>query len=145
MKEEEWDNVMAVNLKGAFNCTRAAIRHMLKKGGGIVNISSVAGIMGNAGQSNYAASKAGLIGFTKSIAREYGERNIRANVVAPGLIKTRMTDEIDERSKEVIIKSIPLKRYGEPQDVASAVYFLLSEYGAYITGEVINVNGGLYM
>jgi 3-oxoacyl-[acyl-carrier protein] reductase len=118
---------------------------MLKKGGGIVNISSVAGIMGNAGQSNYAASKAGLIGFTKSIAREYGERNIRANVVAPGLIKTRMTDEIDERSKEVIIKSIPLKRYGEPQDVASAVYFLLSEYGAYITGEVINVNGGLYM
>jgi 3-oxoacyl-[acyl-carrier protein] reductase len=97
--------------------------------------------MGNAGQSNYAASKAGLIGFTKSIAREYGERNIRANVVAPGLIKTRMTDELDERSKEVIIKSILLKRYGEPQDVASAVYFLLSEYGAYITGEVINVNG----
>lgn len=145
MKEEDWDKVMAVNLKGAFNCTKAAIRHMLKKGGGIVSISSVAGIMGNAGQSNYAASKAGLIGFTKSIAREYGERNIRANVVAPGLIKTRMTDELDERSKEVIIKSIPLKRYGEPQDVASAVYFLLSEYGAYITGEVINVNGGLYM
>ncbi|MBP8625714.1 MAG: 3-oxoacyl-[acyl-carrier-protein] reductase [Syntrophorhabdaceae bacterium] len=145
MKEEDWDRVIRINLKGVFNCTRAAIRHMLKTGGGIVSISSIAGVMGNAGQANYAASKAGIIGFTKSIAREYGERGIRANAIAPGFIKTKMTDAFDEKTRDVMLKSIPLKRLGEPIDVARVVYFLLSEYGGYITGEVINVNGGLYM
>ncbi|MCX7966573.1 MAG: 3-oxoacyl-[acyl-carrier-protein] reductase [Syntrophorhabdaceae bacterium] len=145
MKEDDWDRVIKVNLKSVFNCTRAAIRHMLKTGGCIVNISSIAGVMGNAGQANYAASKAGIIGFTKSIAREYGERGIRANAIAPGFIKTRMTDTLDEKTKEEMLRAIPLKRFGEPKDVAHVVYFLLSEYGSYITGEVINVNGGLYM
>ncbi|HOJ71335.1 MAG TPA: 3-oxoacyl-[acyl-carrier-protein] reductase [Syntrophorhabdaceae bacterium] len=145
MKEDEWDRVIKVNLKSVFNCTRAVIRHMLKNGGSIVNISSIAGVMGNAGQSNYAASKAGIIGFTKSIAREYGERNIRANAIAPGFIKTRMTDSFDDKTREEMLRAVPLKRLGEPIDVARVVYFLLSEYGGYITGEVINVNGGLYM
>ncbi|MGD9578772.1 MAG: 3-oxoacyl-[acyl-carrier-protein] reductase [Syntrophorhabdus sp.] len=145
MKEEDWDRVLQVNLKSAFNCTRAAVRYMLKTGGSIVNISSIAGVMGNAGQANYAASKAGLIGFTKSVAREYGERGIRVNAVAPGFIKTKMTESLDEKSKETMFKAIPLGRLGEPDDVAHVVYFLLSEYGSYITGEVINVNGGLYM
>jgi len=145
MKEDEWDRVIRVNLKSAFNCTKAVLRHMLKTGGSIVSISSIAGVMGNPGQSNYAASKAGLIGFTKSIAKEYGERNIRANIVAPGFIKTKMTEILDEKSKEEMLKMIPLKKYGEPSDIAHAVYFLLSEYGSYITGEVINVNGGLHM
>ncbi|OPX97719.1 MAG: 3-oxoacyl-(acyl-carrier-protein) reductase FabG [Syntrophorhabdus sp. PtaU1.Bin002] len=144
MKEEDWDRVMQVNLKSAFNCTKEVIRHMLKTGGSIVNISSVAGVMGNAGQANYAASKAGLIGFTKSIAREYGERNIRVNAVAPGFIKTKMTEFMDEKMREGTLKAIPLKRLGEPLDIAHAVYFLLSKYGSYITGEVINVNGGLH-
>ncbi|HQH43036.1 MAG TPA: 3-oxoacyl-[acyl-carrier-protein] reductase [Syntrophorhabdaceae bacterium] len=145
MKEDEWDRVIKVNLKSVFNCTRAVIRHMLKNGGSIVNISSIAGVTGNAGQSNYAASKAGIIGFTKSIAREYGERNIRANAIAPGFIKTRMTDSFDDKTREEMLRAVPLKRLGEPIDVARVVYFLLSEYGGYITGEVINVNGGLYM
>ncbi|OPY80171.1 MAG: 3-oxoacyl-(acyl-carrier-protein) reductase FabG [Syntrophorhabdus sp. PtaU1.Bin153] len=144
MKEEDWDRVIQVNLKSAFNCTKAVIRHMLKTGGSIVNISSVAGVMGNAGQANYAASKAGLIGFTKSIAREYGERGIRVNAVAPGFIKTKMTEFMDEKMRGEMVKAIPLKRLGEPLDIAHAVYFLLSEYGSYITGEVINVNGGLH-
>ncbi len=145
MKEEDWDRVLQVNLKSAFNCTRAVVRYMLKTGGSIVNISSIAGVMGNAGQANYAASKAGLIGFTKSVAREYGERGIRVNAVAPGFIKTKMTESLDEKSKETMFKAIPLGRLGEPDDIAHVVYFLLSEYGSYITGEVINVNGGLYM
>lgn len=145
MTEDDWDQVMRVNLKGVFNCTKAVLRHMLKKGGSIVSLSSVTGLMGNAGQSNYAASKAGLIGFTKSIAREYGERNIRANAVAPGFIQTSMTGVLDEGVKEKMKQSIPLKRAGEPLDVARVVYFLLSEYGSYITGEVINVSGGLYI
>lgn len=145
MSEEDWDQVMRVNLKGVFNCTKSVLRHMLKKGGSIVSVSSVTGLMGNPGQSNYAASKAGLIGFTKSIAREYGERNIRANAVAPGFIETKMTDALDEGVKERMKQAIPLKRTGEPLDVARVVYFLLSEYSSYITGEVINVSGGLYI
>ncbi|MCX5806670.1 MAG: 3-oxoacyl-[acyl-carrier-protein] reductase [Proteobacteria bacterium] len=145
MKEEDWDRVIRVNLKSVFNCTRAVIRHMLKTGGSIVNISSIAGVMGNAGQSNYAASKAGIIGFTKSTAKEYGERGIRVNAVAPGFINTKMTEILDDKYKEEMRKAIPLKKYGEPIDIARVVYFLLSEYGGYITGETINVNGGLYM
>ena len=144
MSEEEWDQVLRVNLKGVFTCTKAVIRHMLKKGGSIVNISSIAGLMGNAGQSNYAASKAGIVGFTKSIAREYGERGIRVNAVAPGFIVTKMTDTLDEAWKEKTVKAIPLGRAGEPIDVARVVYFLLSDYSAYVTGETINVSGGLY-
>jgi 3-oxoacyl-[acyl-carrier protein] reductase len=145
MSEEEWDQVMRVNLKGVFACTKAVLRHMLKKGGSIVNISSIAGLMGNAGQSNYAASKAGIIGFTKSVAREYGERNIRANAVAPGFIVTQMTHTLDEAWKEKTVSMIPLKRPGEAIDVARVVYFLLSDYSAYVTGETINVSGGLYI
>jgi 3-oxoacyl-[acyl-carrier protein] reductase len=144
MSEEEWDSVIRVNVKGVFTCTKTVIRHMLKKGGSIVNISSVAGLMGNAGQSNYAASKAAIVGFTKSIAREYGERGIRVNAVAPGFIVTKMTDTLDEAWKEKTVKAIPLGRAGEPVDVARVVYFLLSDYGAYVTGETINVSGGLY-
>ncbi len=144
MSEEEWDQVIRVNLKGVFACTKAVMRHMLKKGGSIVNISSIAGLMGNAGQSNYAASKAGIVGFTKSVAREYGERQIRVNAVAPGFIVTKMTDTLDEAWKEKTVKAIPLGRAGEPMDVARVVYFLLSEYSAYVTGETINVSGGLY-
>ncbi|MHB8110576.1 MAG: 3-oxoacyl-[acyl-carrier-protein] reductase [Syntrophorhabdaceae bacterium] len=145
MKEDDWDRVLRVNLKSVFNCTKACVRHMLKTGGSIVNISSIAGVMGNPGQANYAASKAGIIGFTKSVAKEYAERSIRVNAIAPGFIRTKMTDVLDARTKETMFGAIPLKRLGEPEDVANAVYFLLSHYSGYITGEVINVNGGLYM
>jgi len=145
IKEEDWDAVLSVNLKSVFNCTKAAVKHMLRTGGGIVNISSVVGVMGNAGQANYSASKAGMIGFTKSTAKEYAERGIRVNAVAPGFISTKMTDALNEKTREEMFKAIPLKRLGESKDVAYAVYFLLSEYGSYITGEVINVNGGLHM
>lgn len=145
IKEEDWDAVLDVNLKSVFNCTKAVVKYMLRTGGSIVNISSVVGVMGNAGQANYSASKAGMIGFTKSVAKEYAERAIRVNAVAPGFIRTKMTDALDEKTKEEMFKAIPLKRLGESDDVAYVVYFLLSKYGSYITGEVVNVNGGLHM
>jgi 3-oxoacyl-[acyl-carrier protein] reductase len=146
MKEEQWDQVMAVNLKGTFNFTKAAIRVMLRqKSGKIINIASITGLMGNAGQANYAASKAGVIGFTKAIAREYADRGITVNAVAPGFISTSMTDAIPERDREALIAQIPMKRLGTPEDVAQAVYFLASEGANYITGQVLGINGGLYM
>ena len=145
MSEDDWDLVIRINLKGVFNCTKAVIRHLLKKGGSIVNIASIAGLMGNPGQSNYAASKAGIVGFTKSIAKEYGERGIRVNAVAPGFIRTDMTTALDEKYRETMTQAVPLRRAGEPVEVASVVYFLLSDYGSYVTGEVINVSGGLYI
>jgi len=145
MSEDDWDQVMQVNLKGVFNCTKAVIRRLVKTGGNIVNIASVAGLTGNRGQANYAASKAGVIGLTKSLAREYGERGIRVNAVAPGYIRTDMTASFNEKQREALVQTTPLRRAGEPIDVARVVYFLLSEYASYITGEVINVSGGLYM
>ncbi|MBW1838353.1 MAG: 3-oxoacyl-[acyl-carrier-protein] reductase [Deltaproteobacteria bacterium] len=146
MKEEQWDQVMAVNLKGTFNFTRAAIKVMMrKKSGKIINIASITGMMGNAGQANYSASKAGVIGFTKAIAREYADRGITVNAVAPGFIATAMTDAIPEREREELIKQIPMKKLGTSEDVANAVYFLASDEASYITGHVIGVNGGLYM
>lgn len=146
MKEEQWDQVMAVNLKGTFNCTRAALKLMLRqKRGTVINIASITGLMGNAGQANYSASKAGVIGFTKAVAREYADRGITVNAVAPGFITTAMTDAIPEKEREALIKQIPLKRLGTPLDVAHAVYFLASEQAGYITGQVLGVNGGLYM
>jgi len=146
MKEEQWDQVMAVNLKGTFNFTKASIKVMLRKRSGrIVNIASITGMMGNAGQANYSASKAGVIGFTKAVAREYADRGITVNAVAPGFIATAMTDAIPEKEKEELIKQIPMKKLGTPEDVANAVYFLVSDEARYITGHVIGVNGGLYM
>lgn len=146
MKESDWDTVMAVNLKSAFNCTRAAARYMMKQRyGRIVSIASVVGVMGNAGQANYCASKAGIIGFTKSIARELAGRNITANAVAPGYIATEMTAALSDEVKEAFLTQIPLKRAGEPEDVAEAVKFLISDAASYITGQVLHVNGGMYM
>lgn len=146
MKEEDWDLVLAVNLKGAFHLTKAALRTFLKqRGGKIVNIASVTGQMGNAGQANYAASKAGLIGFTKSIAREYASRNIQVNAVAPGFVDTPMSQAIPAKERDFLIKQIPMERLGKPEDVAEAVLFLASPAADYITGQVLNVNGGMYM
>ncbi|MBN2467849.1 MAG: 3-oxoacyl-[acyl-carrier-protein] reductase [Deltaproteobacteria bacterium] len=146
MKEEEWDTVIGVNLKSVFNCTKAVIRHMSKRRSGrIINISSVVGQIGNAGQANYSASKAGIIGFTKSMAREFGARGITVNAVAPGFIDTEMTRSLPERAREEFLKNIPLGRVGTPEEVAEAVLFLASDASRYITGQVINVNGGIYM
>lgn len=146
MKEEEWDAVLAVNLKGVFNFTKAAIRSMVtKRFGRIVNISSVVGVMGNPGQTNYAASKAGVIGFTKSLAKEVASRGITVNCVAPGYIATAMTENLPEAVKKALLEFIPLKRMGTPEEVAQAVKFLLSDEASYITGQVLNVNGGMYM
>lgn len=146
MSEEDWDLVLDVNLKGAFNCTRAAVRHMAKqRSGKIVNIASVVGLMGNAGQANYAASKAGLIGFTKTVAREFASRGITVNAVAPGYIDTPMTQALPEKVKEELQKLIPLDRLGTPEDVANAVLFLVTNASDYVTGQVVHVNGGLYM
>ena len=147
MKEEEWDAVMDINLKGTFNCCKAAARPMLKaRGGRIVNISSVVGLSGNPGQANYAASKAGLIGFTKTLARELASRNITANVVAPGLVpETGMTSDLPAQVMEHMLAQVPLGRPGTPEDVAHAVLFLTSDHAAYITGQVIQVDGGMAM
>ena len=146
MTEEDWDAVLDVNLKGTFNCTKAVIRHMSKqKSGKIVSIASVSGEMGNPGQANYAASKAGVIGFTKTIAREFAGRGINVNAIAPGYIQTPMTDAVPEKGKEELKRMIPMERLGKPEDVAQAVLFLVSENSSYITGQVLNVNGGIYM
>jgi len=146
MSEDEWDLVLRVNLKGVFNCSQAVIRSMIKeRSGRIVNISSVAGQMGNAGQTNYAASKAGIMGFTKSLAREVGSRGITVNAVAPGYINTEMTSSLPDKLKEAFVQQIPLARVGEPEEVAEAVHWLCSGGSKYVTGQVIHVNGGLYM
>ncbi len=146
MKEEDWDLVLSVNLKGAFNFTRAVLKHMFSaRYGRIVNLSSVVGLMGNFGQTNYAASKAGLIGFSKSLAREVAARGITVNCVAPGYISTPMTENLPEEVKKAFLDIIPMKRFGLPEEVARVVKFLCSEDAAYITGQVISVNGGMYM
>lgn len=146
MTEEDWDAVLNINLKGTFHCTKAVVKHMSKqRSGKIVNIASVVGEMGNAGQANYSASKAGVIGFTKTIAREFARRGINANAIAPGYIQTPMTDVLPEKVKEDLRRMIPLERLGQPEDVAEAVFFLVSEASSYITGQVLNVNGGIYM
>jgi len=146
MTEEDWDAVLNVNLKGTFNCTKAAVKYMIKrKSGKIVNIASVVGEMGNAGQANYPASKAGVIGLTKSIAREYAQRGINVNAIAPGYVETPMTEALPEKVKEELRGQIPMARLGRPLDVANAVHFLVSEASSYITGQVLNVNGGIYM
>ena len=146
MKDEEWDRVIKINLTGTFNCTKAVIKGMVKnRGGRIVSIASVVGAMGNIGQANYAASKAGIIGFTKSIAREYANRGITANAIAPGFIETDMTKALSDGVRDALIKQIPMGRLGRPEDVAHVVEFLASDEAAYITGQVIHVNGGMYM
>ncbi|KGG81143.1 3-ketoacyl-ACP reductase [Caloranaerobacter azorensis H53214] len=144
MKEEEWDDVININLKGTFNVTKTAIRSMIKqKSGSIINVASVIGITGNQGQCNYAASKAGIIGFTKSIAKEVAKKKVRVNAVAPGFINTDMTDKLPDKVKEEYLTKIPLNRLGEPEDIANAVAFLASDLSSYITGQVLIVDGGL--
>lgn len=146
MKDEDWDAVLGVNLKGAFLCSRAAAKVMVKqRSGRIINIASVVGQMGNAGQANYCASKAGLIGLTKSNARELAKRNITVNAVAPGFIATAMTDALSDKVKAELTAQIPLERLGSSEDIANAVLFLASENSGYITGHVLSVNGGMYM
>jgi 3-oxoacyl-[acyl-carrier protein] reductase len=146
MKEEEWDSVLKVNLKGVFNFSKAVIRNMINnRYGRIVNISSIVGLIGNVGQCNYSASKAGVIGFTKSLAREVASRGITVNAVAPGYIDTPMTEGLPEPVKEKFREWIPVKRFGTPEEITHTVKFLLSDEAAYITGQVINVNGGMFM
>jgi len=146
MSEEEWDLVLNVNLKGTFNFTKALVRHMIKnRSGKIVNVASVIGVMGNAGQANYAASKAGVIGFTKSIAKEVASRNINVNAIAPGFIQTEMTNKLPEDIKQKMMDQIPLKRFGSVDNVSDVVLFLASDLSSYVTGEVIKIDGGLVM
>src|SRR5210317_76203 len=146
MKDEDWDAVIDTNLKGAFLCIRAAAKVMSKqRSGRIINISSVVGEMGNAGQANYCASKAGLLGLTKSVARELARRNVTVNAITPGFITTEMTEDMTEKAQEAMTEQIPLGRPGSAADVANAVIFLASDQSAYITGQVLGVNGGMYM
>ncbi len=144
MKETDWQSVLDVNLKGVFLCTKAVVRPMMQqKGGSIVNITSVVGITGNAGQANYSASKAGVIGFTKSIAKEIGSKGVRVNAVAPGFINTKMTEALPEEVKKAYMANIPLKRYGEPEEIAEVVAFLCEDRSRYMTGQVLKVDGGM--
>ncbi len=146
MTEDEWDAVVAVNLKGVFNFSKAVIRHMISnRYGRIVNLSSVVGLMGNAGQTNYSASKAGVVGLTKSLAREVAARGITVNAIAPGYVATAMTDALPESVKKMFVDIIPMKRFGTPEEVAHVVKFLISDEAAYITGQVISINGGMLM
>jgi len=146
MSEEEWDAVLNTNLKGAFICTKIVSRPMMsQRYGRIINIGSVVGTMGNAGQANYSASKAGMIGFTKSVARELASRNVLVNLVAPGYVRTPMTDKLTDEQKNAFLVNIPLKRVAEPEDIAAAVTFLASDDASYITGQVLHVNGGMLM
>ena len=146
MKEDDWDEVIDTNLRSVFRLSKACLRGMMKaRNGRIISIASVVGAMGNAGQTNYAAAKAGMMGFSRSLAREIGSRNITVNVVAPGFIDTDMTQALDDKQREVLLKGIPLQRLGEPQDIAATVLFLASAQGGYITGQTLHVNGGMYM
>jgi 3-oxoacyl-[acyl-carrier protein] reductase len=146
MSDEDWDVVLDTNLRGTFNTCRAAVRGMMRRrAGAIVNVSSIVGVHGNPGQTNYSASKAGIIGFTKALARELGSRGIRANVVAPGYVSTRLTNELPEELREAMLANTPLGRFGDPEDVAGAVRFLCSDAAAFVTGEVLLVDGGLGM
>jgi 3-oxoacyl-[acyl-carrier protein] reductase len=146
MKETDWDDVLNINLKGTFNCIKAVTKTMMKqRSGRIINISSVVGASGNPGQANYVAAKAGIIGLTKGVAKELGSRGITANVVAPGFVDTDMTTSLPDKAKEMMVSQIPLGRVGTPEDIAAAVVFLASDQAAYITGQVIHVNGGMYM
>ncbi|MFP3953361.1 MAG: 3-oxoacyl-ACP reductase FabG [Candidatus Acetothermia bacterium] len=144
MSPDQWTKIIEVNLSGTFNCTKAALRYLIKGGiGNIINISSVSGILGNPGQANYAAAKAGIIGFTKSVAQEYGSRNLRANVVAPGFVDTELTRDIPERKKNSYLKNVILERFADPSEIAEPTMFLLSDQASYITGTVVRVDGGL--
>jgi 3-oxoacyl-[acyl-carrier protein] reductase len=146
MKEDDWDAVIETNLRSVFRLSKACLRGMMKaRGGRIISIASVVGSMGNAGQTNYAAAKAGMMGFSRSLAREIGSRGITVNVVAPGFIDTDMTRALDEKQREALLRDIPLQRLGEPEDIAAAVLFLASSQGAYITGQTLHVNGGMFM
>lgn len=145
MSEKEFNEVLDVNLKGVFNCTKQVTRKMLRTGGCIINMTSVVGMVGNVGQSNYAASKAGVIGFTKSVAKEFAAKNIRINAIAPGFIQTDMTKVLSDQIKDEVIKNIPMKRFGKGDEVAQVALFLASDLSSYITGEVIKVDGGMAM